>query len=54
MAAKELRRKLRTRYFRDGDLTPRAFFHALGELFYFTGFHAEYFLRRLGRLVRCV
>lgn len=52
MAAKELRRKLRTRYFRDGDLTPRAFFHALGELFYFAGFHTEYFLRRLGRLVR--
>ena len=52
MAAKELRRKLRTRYFRDGDMSPRAFFHALGELFYFFGFHAEYLLRRWGRLAR--
>jgi murein DD-endopeptidase MepM/ murein hydrolase activator NlpD len=39
MAKKQWRR-----YFRDGDITPQALSHAMGELFYAIGFHAEYFL----------
>lgn len=47
MAKKQWRR-----YFRDGDITPRAVAHGMGELFYYMGFHTEYFLLSAARGTR--
>lgn len=40
------------RYFRDGEVSPRAVAHLLGNLFYDTGYHTEYFFIRFTRGVR--
>lgn len=51
---KELLRRQKLHYFRDGDISPRALAHAAGDLFYFTGYQAEYFLLNLGRGIRAL
>ena len=40
------------RYFRDGEVSPRAVAHLLGRLFYDTGYHTEYFFISFARGVR--
>lgn len=40
------------RYFRDGEISPRAVTHLLGRLFYDTGYHTEYFFISFARGIR--